>query len=92
MRLATRMFGKPSSTHPHTILTQSSHNHHLILTSSCHRIRSAAPDVGEHTDDVLKSAGLTDIEVEQLRSIGAVGASPIPGSPLSKWMALAPAK
>jgi formyl-CoA transferase len=35
-------------------------------------IRQAAPGIGEHTDDVLREAGLVDREIDALRRAGAV--------------------
>jgi crotonobetainyl-CoA:carnitine CoA-transferase CaiB-like acyl-CoA transferase len=35
-------------------------------------ISRRAPDVGEHTDEVFRSLGIDDAEIERLRSAGAL--------------------
>jgi crotonobetainyl-CoA:carnitine CoA-transferase CaiB-like acyl-CoA transferase len=39
------------------------------------RIRRGAPEIGEHTDEVLAEAGFTADEIAKLRSVGAAGAA-----------------
>ncbi|MDZ4827546.1 MAG: CoA transferase [Actinomycetota bacterium] len=38
-------------------------------------IRSRAPEIGEHTDDVLREVGFDPAEIARLRAVGAVGAT-----------------
>ena len=45
----------------------------LTLSAAEARIRSSAPDKGEHTDDLLRAAGYADAEIAALRKDGAVG-------------------
>ena len=37
------------------------------------QIRTAAPDVGEHTDEVFMQVGVDGAELSRLRAVGAVG-------------------
>jgi formyl-CoA transferase len=43
---------------------------HLSRTPS--RIHSAAPERGEHSDDILSELGLAQSEIEQLKQAGVV--------------------
>jgi crotonobetainyl-CoA:carnitine CoA-transferase CaiB-like acyl-CoA transferase len=43
------------------------------LSDTPARIASAAPDLGEHTDEVFGEVGLSDQEVEALRAEGVLG-------------------
>ncbi|HEY8358520.1 MAG TPA: CoA transferase, partial [Ramlibacter sp.] len=36
------------------------------------RVQAAAPECGEHTDEVLREAGFADEEIAQLREAGVV--------------------
>ena len=36
-------------------------------------IRTPAPEFGQHTEEVLLEAGLTWLEIEELRAAGAIG-------------------
>jgi crotonobetainyl-CoA:carnitine CoA-transferase CaiB-like acyl-CoA transferase len=42
------------------------------LSETPGRVRWAGPELGEHTDAVLREAGLTDPDVERLRAAGVV--------------------
>ena len=42
------------------------------LSVSPGKVRSAAPEPGEHTDDVLASLGLSTAEIDQLRESGVI--------------------
>ncbi len=46
------------------------------LEHSAHGIKRAAPMLGEHTDEALRSVGYTDAEIDALRASGIVGARP----------------
>ena len=50
-------------------------------------VRGPAPDVGEHTDSVLREAGLSEAELSALKEVGAVGAATDQmKGPLATWM------
>ena len=50
-------------------------------------VRGPAPDVGEHTDSVLREAGLSEAELAALKEVGAVGAATDQmKGPLATWM------
>ena len=56
-------------------------------------VRGPAPDVGEHTDSVLREAGLSEAELAALKEVGAVGAATDQmKGPLATWMQGAAAK
>jgi formyl-CoA transferase len=39
------------------------------------RVRRGGPSLGEHTEEVLRDAGLTDAEIGELLAAGAVAAT-----------------
>jgi len=45
----------------------------LTLSASEARIRTSAPDKGEHTDELLRAAGYGEAEIATLRKDGAIG-------------------
>ena len=63
-----------------------------MLTSSLFmqdvRVRGPGPELGVDTAAVLKEQlSMSDTQVEELTSSGAIGAKPIPGSPYANWAA-----
>ena len=46
----------------------------LMFSKTPPRIRSLAPEFGEHTEEVLLEAGLDWDEIGELRELGAIGA------------------
>ena len=47
-------------------------NNPIKLSVTKAEIQSKAPDLGEHTDEIMKSLGFSELETERLKSSGAV--------------------